>query len=297
MRELLQSLLTLSVFVFTVGSMLSLGFGHSLREILRPLREGQAVVRAVVANFVLVPILAAVIARVLPLDPGLQVGLLLVGCAAGAPFLIKLTQAAKGELPLSATLLVLLVPVTVVFVPIVVPWLSPESDVQAGPIARQLAMTLLVPFAIGLVVRAKAPSWAQRLRPIMSKTSTIALIVLFVCTVALNLGEIMRVGFIAIAAALLLILGAFAIGFLLARPGRGRRTVLGLGTAQRNIAAAMLVASQNVPDRDALVMVVLASVVGMVVLFPIAHWLRGRTTRGAAPPANFAVRSDGSARA
>jgi BASS family bile acid:Na+ symporter len=122
----------------------------------------------------------------------------------------------------------------------------------------------------------------------MSKTSTIALIALFVATFALNLHEILALGLRAILAALLLILGAFAIGYLLARRGRGRRAVLGLGTAQRGVAAAMLVANKSIPDPDALVMVVLASVVGMVVLFPLAHWLR-KPSSGAAPPENIAA--------
>jgi bile acid:Na+ symporter, BASS family len=163
--------------------------------------------------------------------------------------------------------------------------LAPEADVSAGPIASQLALTLILPLAIGLIVKAKASPWAQRLRPIMGKTSTIALVVLLASTVLLNLRGLLELGLTAIGAALLLILGSFAIGYLLARPGRGRRTVLALGTAQRGIAAAMLVATQNVRDPDTTVTVVLASVVGMIVLFPLARWLRGRPAKGLTPPA------------
>jgi BASS family bile acid:Na+ symporter len=278
----------MSVFAFTVCSMLSVGLGYTVQQILEPLREPVAVIRAVGANFVLVPILAVVITRVLPLAPGLEIGVILLGCAAGAPFLIKLTQAAKGDIALSATLLVLLVPVSVVFMPFAVPWLAPQAEVRAGPIARELILTLMTPLIIGLFVKAKFSRSAQRLRPVMGKTSTIALIVLFVTTIALNLHAILTLGLRAILAVLLLILGAFAIGYLFARRGRGRRTVLGLGTGQRGIAAAMLVASQSIPDPDALLMVVVASVVGMVVLFPLAHWLR-KPSSGAAPPENLAA--------
>jgi len=288
MTELLQVVLSISVFSFSVCSMLSVGLAYTVRQILAPLREPTAVLRAIVANFVLVPLLAVLITRLLPLAPGLEIGLILLGCAAGAPFLIKLTQAAESDLALSATLLVLLVPVSVVFMPFAVPWLAPGANMHAAPIATELASTLMLPLVLGLIVEAGASRWAQRLRPIMARTSTVALVVLLVTTVALHLPAILALGLRALLAAVLLILGAFAIGYALARPGRGRRTVLALGTAQRGIAAATLVASQSVSDPDALVMVVLASVVGMVVLFPLAHWRRKPAAPGAAPQEGLA---------
>ncbi len=278
MTEVLQRLLSFSVFTFTVGSMLSVGLGYTVRQILQPLREPVAVVRAIVANFALVPILAVAITHVLPLAPGLEIGLILLGCAAGAPFLIKLTQAANGDLALSATLLVLLVPVSVLFMPLAVPWLAPQAHVHAGPIAIELLLTLISPLLVGLLVKAKLPRAAQRLRPVMSKISTIALLGLFAATIALDGHEILAVGLRAVVAALLLILGGFSIGYACARRGRHRRAVLGLGTAQRGVAAAMLVASHSIPDPDALVMVVVASVVSIVVLFPLAHSLRTPST-------------------
>jgi len=79
----------------------------------------------------------------------------------------------------------------------------------------------------------------------------------------------------AVVAAVLLILGAFAIGYLLSR--HERRTVLGLGTAQRNVAAAMVIASRDFTDRKVLVMVIACALAGLLVLFPIA-WLLSRRT-------------------
>ena len=55
-----------------------------------------------------------------------------------------------------------------------------------------------------------------------------------------------------------------------------KRDVLGLGTGQRNIAAATVVASQGFSDPKTLVMVVITSLVGLSILFPIAAQLRER---------------------
>ena len=291
MTEILQSTLSIAVFTFTVTSMLSVGLGYSLKEILEPLRDWQAVARAVVANFVFVPILALVILRSVPLEPGWQIGLLLLASAAGAPFLIKLTQVAQGPTALSATLLVIVVPLTVVFMPIVVEAMVPEADVSAGAIAGELAMTLLVPLAIGLFVHHRTADFARRARPIFGKIATVALIVLFVSIVALNLPAIGEmIVSLALVAAVLFLLGTFAIGYLVARPGRGRRTVLALGTAQRNVAAATLVASQSIADRGALLMVTFVSVLELLVLFPFARRLRkrARPATSAPPGSGFA---------
>jgi BASS family bile acid:Na+ symporter len=69
------------------------------------------------------------------------------------------------------------------------------------------------------------------------------------------------------------ITGAFAIGYALGGRLFERRCALGLGTAQRGIAAAMVVAAESFGNPDTLVMVVVSSLVGFSILFPIASVL------------------------
>lgn len=277
MLAFLRSVSSLSIIVFAVASMLSAGLSFTFRDIVAPLRRPNRVLRATVANFVLVPLLAAGIARALSLDTAQATGLILLGAAAGAPFLIKLVAIAAGDIALSTSLLVLLVPLTVVVMPIVVPLLAPGADVSARAIALPLAETLLVPLAVGLLVTSLAPRWARALQPIARTVSTIALVALLVLTIALNLRD--AVGIVtsrAFVALLLLVAGAFAIGYAIASPRHERRIVLGLGTAQRNIAAATVVAIEDIKDRDTLVLVVVASIIDLAILIPFARWLRTR---------------------
>ena len=125
------------------------------------------------------------------------------------------------------------------------------------------------------------PRWAARLVPIGGKLSTVA-------RGGRDRGDlrrqssralikILKTG--ALVAGVLLILGAFVVGFLLSR--RERRAVLGLGTAQRNVAAALVLASRDFADSDVLVMVTACVLAGLFVLFPIA-WLLGRQRRTSA---------------
>ena len=278
MTAFLPWLLNASVVVFAITSMLSVGFGHTVREVLGPLRNVGAVVRALLANFVLVPLLAIAVLRLLPLEEPHAIGLFLIATAAGAPFLIKLATAAESDVALSATLLVLLLPATILYMPVVVPLALPDARVSALAIAVPLVVTMLLPLAAGLVVRALSDRWAARLQPGSAKVSTVSLVVLVLATVLANLRGILAILLtVSILGALLVIGGAFVIGYLLGGRDRESREVLGLGTSQRNIAAATVVATQAVGDPETLVMVIVSSLVGFAVLFPVAAWLRRRS--------------------
>ena len=51
------------------------------------------------------------------------------------------------------------------------------------------------------------------------------------------------------------------------------RRVLALGTAQRNIAAALVVGSQSFSDPKVVVMVVVVAIVGLLILMPLSRML------------------------
>jgi predicted Na+-dependent transporter len=281
-NTVLSRLLDIAILVFSVSSMLSLGLSYTAREIIAPLRNVGEVVRVLIANFVLVPLLAYLVVRLLALDQSFENGLMLIAMAAGAPFLIKLTAAASGDLAVSATLLALLLPVTVVYLPLVLPLVLPGVNVDAGDIALPLFLSLLLPLGVGLFVKARWSRWPERLQPVLGKLSTVALVVLIGTTFLVNFHAIVSVlGEGAILAALIVTAGAFAIGYLMGWSTPEKQDEIALGTAQRNIAAATVVTTQSFDDPDTLVMVIISSLAGWIVLFPIAGVLRRREARKA----------------
>ena len=189
-RDLLSRMANLAVLVFAVTSMLSVGLAHSAKQILGPLRDLWALVRALLANFLLVPLLAIGIVRLWPLDRPLEAGLILVAMSAGAPFLIKLAEVARSEVALSATLLVLLLPATVVYAPFAVPRVLPEAEVSAGGLAAPLFLTMLLPLGAGLLVNTRWRAPAQRWAPVARSTSTVALVVIVLTTTLANIPAI-----------------------------------------------------------------------------------------------------------
>lgn len=277
MRALLTGFLNIAIIVFAVTSMLSVGLAHSARQILAPLRDLSGALRALLANFVLVPILALIVTRLASLQEPVRAGLLLVAVSAGAPFLIKLTEVTEGPIARSATLLVLLLPATIVYTPLVVPLVLPQGEVKATTIATPLLLTLLLPLALGLLVRRRRPNWARRLHPLARMTSTVALVAVVLATLLAYFPEIVKLfRQAAVLPSLALVAGAFVIGYVLGGPDRDRREVLGLATSQRNIGAATVVAARSFDDPATLTMVVMTSLIGFGLLFPVAWALRRR---------------------
>lgn len=289
--KIVEYLSNIAVLLFPVASMLAVGLSFTFTQIIKPLRYPDRVFRALVANFVLVPLLAIGISRLFTLDSSLASGMTLVGMAAGAPFLLKLTQVANADVRLSASLLVILMPLTVIYMPIVVPLVIRDVSVNAIGIAIPLVLTMFLPLLIGHLLDSVFPKLALRLQPVARQTSSIALVTIIVTTLVLNAPLFRNLfGTGAVIGAVLLTAGGFAIGYLISSQGFNRRTVMGLGAGQRNIAAALVVASQDFDDPKMLTMIVLFSVVDLMVLFPIAMLLRSRSM----PPKHEAMQKGNS---
>ena len=67
-----------------------------------------------------------------------RIGLILLASSAGAPFLPKLVQTARGDLALGVGLMVLMMTLTVVYMPLFLPLLLPGVHVDSPAIASTL---------------------------------------------------------------------------------------------------------------------------------------------------------------
>jgi len=261
-----------ATLVFVVSSMLSVGLGLNVGQITAPLRNLRLVAMSLLANFVLMPVGAVVLARALRLVEPLAVGLLLLGVAAGAPFLPKLAQIAKGNLAFAVALMVLLTVITVAYLPLVLPLFLPGVSVNPAKIGVSLVLLMLLPLAGALVVNAKLPAAAARVKPVVDRLSTLGLVLVVLLLVVVNFSNVLSLfGTGAILAGLLFIALGYAVGWALGGPGADTRLVLGLGTAQRNIAAALVVGGQSFSNPSVVVMVVVVAVVSLLILLPLSR--------------------------
>ena len=283
--EFFQAIAGLSGVLFVITSMLAMGMSLTIPQIMEPLRNIRLVIMALLANFVLVPLLAYLIIRIIPLAQPIQIGLAILATAAGAPFLPKLVQGAKGNIAFGVGLMVLLMVVTIIYLPIVLPLLLQGVTINPWDIAQSLIVLMLIPLAIGLLIKSHSPDSATHWQPVMNKISGLAILVLLVVGLGLNVSNILNlIGTGGILAVLLFIIGSLLIGFLLGGREPATRSVMGLGTAQRNVSAALVVATQNFGGTGTLPFILVAAVLMLLVLFPSAKRM-GRRDASAQSPA------------
>ena len=276
--EILTVIVKVGALMFIVSSMLAMGFSLTVPQIIAPLKNLRLVVLALALNFVAVPLLVWAIQAVMDLDQDIYTGLVLIGTAAGAPFLPKLAEAAKGNAAFSVGLMVLLMVVTVVYMPLVLPLLLSGVSINAWDIAKSLIFLMLLPLGIALFVKARWSEIADGLHPLMAQASSIGIVVLIVGGVILQWDNIVSlIGTGGLIAIVIFLLVALVLGYFAGGSDAGTRSVMGLGTAQRNLSAAMVVAAQNFSDKpNVLLTVIVAGIIGLVLLMPIAGELGKR---------------------
>jgi BASS family bile acid:Na+ symporter len=270
MQEILQITFKISVLAFVVGSMLSMGLNLTIKQIAEPLKNTRLVIMALVANFILVPLLVYGLTLVLPLSDGYKTGLIILSIAAGAPFLPKLADIAKSNVPFSIGLMLLLMVVTIFYLPMVLPFLLKGAEVSSWDIAQSLIVLMLIPLVIALAIRAYFEKIAKVLQTIFEKISNIALLLLTISLVILNAKHLINMFGYPLIAILIVLVGAMLIGYFLGGKEKSTRVVMAMGTGQRNISAAILVAIQNFKDPEVSIILVAVAIFGLFIMLPYA---------------------------
>ncbi len=269
------------ILVFIVSSVLSIGVNLTVTQIVASLRF-HLVAAAIVANFVIVPLAAVWIAKLVSLDEAQAAGLILLGAAAGAPFLPMLVETASGNVPASVALTVLLLLISPVYLPLVLPRIVPGVSVDAWQMAWSLLVSMLLPLATALAVKAYRESWAARLRPVFRNISHVSLAVAMVLVPLMHARGIADLDLSRAFPASLLFMGvSFGVGYTLGGRSRDLRPVLGFGTATRNYSVAILIGSQSFEDPNVERMILIMTFLALLTLIPAAivgRQLRRRDT-------------------
>ena len=278
MADVLGVIVQLSALVFVVSSMLAMGLSLTVPAIIEPLKNIRLVLLALVINFVAVPFFAWAIQAVMNLDQDIYTGLLLLATAAGAPFLPKLAQVAKGNAAFSVGLMVMLMVVTIIYMPIVLPLFLSGVEINPWDIAKSLIVLMLIPLGIGLLMNSRWQQTSKELQGLMSTASSLAILLLLVGAIILQWSAIVSlIGTGGLVAILIFLLLSLAVGYFAGGSDPATRSVMGLGTAQRNVSAAMVVGAQNFSDSpNVLVTVIVGALIGLVVLMPIGAELGKR---------------------
>jgi bile acid:Na+ symporter, BASS family len=248
-NPLVDFLLPAMLFVIMVGVGLTLTTADFRREARAP----RGLVVGSVAQLVLLPMLGFAIAAALRLPAPLAVGLVICSACPGGTVSNLLAHLARSNVALSVVLTVVASVGTILTLPIVanlaISWQAASFDGSVSvPLGRTLGLltgVVLVPVAIGMVIRHRAPRSALRLEQRLSRLGTMLLIVLVVGLAIALRSRIWELASQAGLPALLLNVGGVAIGFAVASlarlPLRDQvATAIELGT--KNVALGMVIA-------------------------------------------------------
>jgi bile acid:Na+ symporter, BASS family len=268
------------VIIFLMSTMLACGLGLTVRQIFAPFRNVRLAIAAAVLNFLVVPFIAIAASRLLGLEESLRYGLVLIAMTAAAEASPKLTGSAKGNMGLSVGLLALSLGVAVVYLPMMLSVLLPDAHVDRTKLLVKLCLTLALPIILGLFVKARWGTLADRLGHYVHKISSVSMLLLVVLLVILYYNDFLHLlGSGSIGSILIFIVVSFIAGYLFGWPERGTRVAMAFAAAARNNGLGLMVASGTFADRpQVLVMVVLTAVLTLIVLLPLSIILGRRAS-------------------
>jgi len=276
-REVVSVCVHLTIIVFLLSTMLSIGSGLTIRQILGPLHNARLVITSLAVSYIGVPLIAIGIAKIISLEQPLKRGLILLSLTAGSEALPKLAAIAGGNISLSVALMSMQLVVTMLYVPMLLAAMLPDVQVDSLKLLLKLLLLVFLPLVIGLLLKARHGVIAERVHWWMENISTVAMIVLIPLIVILSFGEIVKIlGSGAILAGLIFILASFTAGYLLGGPGGDTKLTIGLGAGARNASIALVIASQVFEDPDVVTMVMVTTIVGLIIMLPTAYWLGQR---------------------
>lgn len=245
---------TVALAAFAIGALVSPG---DLRNALRTLSFGGLLG----LNVVMIPLLGFLITSIVPLDSGIEIGLLLCSICAGGPLSLKVCQLCDADLPWTLSLTVTLLLLNVVTVPF---WsrflLGRTVTVSGGDLLGTLLLAIVVPVLIGVWARRRTrrvSTWSDRAIAVSNVTLVLAVFI-GVVTTARDLVSLLSTW--ALVAALAVVVVSGLLGWSLPQPVR-RRRANSLVTLNRATSVALLVVGRAYLDE--------AAVLATVVLFGV----------------------------
>ena len=203
------------------------------------------------ANFVVVPALAVGAAGVLGLHREVAVAMILLAASPFAPVVPVFARMARADLALAAGLTAVFPLVSVVLTPLAAQgalWaLAHTEAVRLNMLVSlaTLAATISLPLAAGVMLRQYAPHFGQRLLRPMEVISEATGAASLAFVTATEFSSILNLGWRAWLAMGLVFELSLVLGWKLGGRDHGTRQVVALGTSNRNIALALLVALQS----------------------------------------------------
>jgi|SoiMethySBSTD1v2_1073268.scaffolds.fasta_scaffold102936_3 BASS family bile acid:Na+ symporter len=265
-----RQLIVLALQVSIIGTVFSFGLNTTHADFRYLFGRPGLLFRSLLAVLVITPLMAIVLVQVFEFQRAAEIALVALAISPLPPLLPSKESKVVGNTSYGVALMALLALLAIVTVPLSVKVLEQvvgrPLNVPTAAIARMVSVAVLLPLLVGMAVRTLRPAVAERIEPVITLVAKILLILGAVALFAGMWRAILgAIGGGAVAAMLVFVVLALAIGDLLGQPEREHSIVLALSAASHHPAIALSIASANAPNEHFAGTILLYLLVNLVV--------------------------------
>lgn len=179
----------LGIIMFGMGLTLT---AHDFKAVFK---APKSVFVGVLAQFIIMPLLALGLATLFRLPPEMAVGVILVGCCPGGTASNVITYLAKGNTALSVTITTC----STLLAPILTPLLtfllaSQWLSISAGDMFLSILKIVLLPIIGGLIIRSLFKKQVKKTTKVLPLISVLGIVAVVAAVVSLNTENIVKSG-------------------------------------------------------------------------------------------------------
>ena len=225
--------------------MFGMGLTLTVPDFALVARRPLPILVGVIAQFVIMPLVAVALTLVFNLDPALAAGVILVGCAPGGTASNVITYLAKGDVALSVTMTSISTLLAPIFTPLLTQWLAGHyMPVDAASMSMTIVKIVLIPVLAGLLLRRFADAIVSRILPAMPWVSVLGISYVVAAVVGVSSERIIKAGMVVLIVVILHNLTGYALGYLAGRATRSgeraaRTTAIEVGMQNSGLAAGL----------------------------------------------------------
>jgi bile acid:Na+ symporter, BASS family len=257
---------------------LAIGMTATKDEIVYLWRRPVLFLKSVIAMYLVMPAVAALMMRILDLPHRTEVALVVLSICAGAPLLPKKLIELGGHPDYVFSLIITTSMLAIVTVPASLYILAKAIGLETAAIspahvARVLLRPFLLPLALGMLFRFVLPSFAERIGIPMLKIGSAVFGITILTALATRYRLVLEVDPASILAFATFTMVAIGAGHLLGGPEPANRNALAVASASRHIGLALLIAA-NARGPHTLPLVAAYLTASTVVIIVYVKWVK-----------------------
>jgi BASS family bile acid:Na+ symporter len=276
----LDQLINVLATVTLLEMMVTIGLGVTFTEVGAVARRWRFVAKAGLANYVCVPAAAVALLLLFQPKPYVAAGFLIAALCPGAPYGPPFTRMAKGNVPASVGLMLLLAGSSALLAPLLLtfllpftlgflPPLPPDSkplQIDAFKVVSTLLFSQMLPLCVGLAIRHWWPVLAEKLKKPASLLSMVLNLATLGVILSVQFDMLIDIPVWGYVGMMVLVAAGVAAGWLLGGPGAGNRTAMTIATSVRNVTVSLVIASASFGGTQAVTAVTAFAVLQTVVM-------------------------------